>query len=68
MIKGGYHTNNELSPNGSTILMCEDPSQPNKPVEDEGTKAQALERPKFQPLDEDLEGINLGNEIERREV
>ncbi|RDX92419.1 hypothetical protein CR513_25468, partial [Mucuna pruriens] len=55
----------------------EDPSQPDKPVEDESTKAEALgemerwieqERPKFQPLAEDLEGINLKNKIEKREV
>ncbi|RDX92473.1 hypothetical protein CR513_25396, partial [Mucuna pruriens] len=70
-------TNNEFLLSGNTILMCEDPSQLDKPVEDEGTEAEALvemkrwleqERPKFQPLAEDFKGINLGNEIERREV
>ncbi|RDX92593.1 hypothetical protein CR513_25252, partial [Mucuna pruriens] len=62
---------------GSTILMCEDPSQLDKLVEDEHIEAEALvemeiwigeEKPTFQPLVEELEAINLGDETERKEV
>ncbi|RDX83098.1 hypothetical protein CR513_36014, partial [Mucuna pruriens] len=57
--------------------MCEDPSRTKEPIEDEGTKAEALvemerriewEKPKFQLLTEELESINLGNEMEKKEV
>ncbi|RDX65059.1 hypothetical protein CR513_56320, partial [Mucuna pruriens] len=53
------------------------PSQTDEPVEEEGTEAEALiemerriewEKPKFQPLDKELESINMGNEMEKREV
>ncbi|RDX87804.1 hypothetical protein CR513_30664, partial [Mucuna pruriens] len=61
----------------NAILEYEDPNQTNKPVEDGNEEVEALpemercieqERPKFQPLTEDLEGINLGDETERKEV
>ncbi|RDX76371.1 hypothetical protein CR513_43638, partial [Mucuna pruriens] len=73
----GQVTNYEFPPSNNTILMREDPNHPDKLVEDEGAEAEALvemerwieqERPKFQPLVEDLEGINLENDIETREV
>ncbi|RDY05272.1 hypothetical protein CR513_10911, partial [Mucuna pruriens] len=70
-------TNKESPQDGNTILMCEDPSQPNKPVKDEHAKVEALvemerwigqEKSKFQPLVEELEGINLKDETKRKEV
>ncbi|RDX86335.1 Tf2-8, partial [Mucuna pruriens] len=69
--------NNVPSPNSNAIPMREDPSSMDEPVEDEDAKAEALaemekqieqKRPKFQPLAKELESINLGNEIEKREV
>ncbi|RDY11064.1 hypothetical protein CR513_04322, partial [Mucuna pruriens] len=69
--------NNEPSLSGNVIRMCEDHSRTNEPVEDEGTEAEALmemerqiewEKPKFQLLAEELKSINLGNEIEKKEV
>ncbi|RDX85141.1 hypothetical protein CR513_33698, partial [Mucuna pruriens] len=65
-------TNKEFPQDGNTIFMCEDPSQPDKPVKDEHVEAKALvemerwigqEKPKFQPLTKELEGINLGDEM-----
>ncbi|RDX92400.1 hypothetical protein CR513_25487, partial [Mucuna pruriens] len=69
--------NKESPQDGNTILMCEDLSQPDKPVEDEHVEAEALvemerwirqEKSKFQPLAKKLEGINLEDETERKEV
>ncbi|RDX87610.1 hypothetical protein CR513_30895, partial [Mucuna pruriens] len=81
MIKEGYQpskgTNNEPSLSDNIIRMCEDPSRTDEPVENEGMEAEALvemerqikwEKPKFQPLAEELESINLGTEMEKREV
>ncbi|RDX63355.1 hypothetical protein CR513_58230, partial [Mucuna pruriens] len=84
LIKEGYQPSKGLGPHlsefpqdSNTILMCEDPSQPNKPVKDERVEVEALvemerwigqEKPKFQPLVDKLEGINLGGETEKKEV
>ncbi|RDX63824.1 hypothetical protein CR513_57706, partial [Mucuna pruriens] len=78
MIKEGYQPSKGLGPHLNSILgPITIQENSDKPVEDEGTEAEALvemerwveqERPKFQSQVEDLEGINLGDETEMREV
>ncbi|RDX91946.1 hypothetical protein CR513_25989, partial [Mucuna pruriens] len=78
-IELGYQgaTLKELPPDDNAILECKDSNQFDKLVKDGNEEVEVLvkmerwieqERSKFQPLVEDLKGINLGDETKRKEV
>ncbi|RDX69817.1 hypothetical protein CR513_51020, partial [Mucuna pruriens] len=59
-----FQSRNHGCLDGNNILMCDNPSEPDKPVKDERMEVEALvemerwighEKPKFQPLAEELE-------------